>query len=356
MSHEHTVRKGCRRRKRKRRRRKQVKKVSHLQDSGHLHQRDKLRLHAVTEAPCQLGEQRSERPELLELLRHRNIRASPSHLRHTCWLTFSLPILVWPPGKLQWYLSKVQHTGAEGRGGAEQRLHEATAQLETLGDAPDVRFLQQREENKSEVHPPHRRQVHALKQTEHAAERGGSITKFREQEDYDVIIICLHHLHHLSGQIQRSRLSYPAFMEQAELQSWFSMLVSFSETIKLTSQQPAAETMMSGRHSPPLRKARLWPSTGSDSVSTSPSDVSLLCHYYSQLPARASRLIFTSSPFKRSLWKKVTTFNLSICAIQTTLTFPTVKVQTSTSGGWSWSKGTAWVRHITRVGYHHRFL
>lgn len=187
--------------------------MSHLQDSGHLHQRDKLRLHAVTEAPRQLGEQRSERPELLELLRHRNIRASPSHLRHTCWLTFSLPILLWPLGKIQWYLSKVQHTGAEGRGGAEQRLHEATAQLETLGDAPDVRFLQQREENKSEVHPPHRRQVHALKQTEHAAERGGGV----EGLDYkDVIIIYLHHLHHLSGQIQRSHLSYPAFMEQAD--------------------------------------------------------------------------------------------------------------------------------------------
>lgn len=63
------------------------------------------------------------------------------------------------------YLSEVQHAGAEGRGWTEQRLDEASAQLEPFSHAPHVGFLQQTKEHKSEVHPPHHPKVHVLIQT-----------------------------------------------------------------------------------------------------------------------------------------------------------------------------------------------
>ena len=75
------------------------------------------------------------------------------------------------PGVEQPYLGEVQHAGAEGRGGAEQRLYEATAQLESLGHTPQVRLLHQGEEDQGQVQAAGDGHVHIL--GERPGEGGG---------------------------------------------------------------------------------------------------------------------------------------------------------------------------------------
>lgn len=141
-----------------------------LQNSGHLHQRDELGLHAVTEAAGQLQQQSFKRPQLLQLL-----NASPrqmlvhtvcecENMQHTLQLysdrmqcASMLAVAV-----RRWYLGEVQHAAAEGRGGAEQSLNEASAELEAVGHGPHISVLQQGEEDQSQVHPLHCYQIHAL--------------------------------------------------------------------------------------------------------------------------------------------------------------------------------------------------
>lgn len=62
-----------------------------------------------------------------------------------------------------WYLREVQHTGAESRGGAEQSLNEAAAQLKPVGYAPQVGFFQYRKQHQSEIHATHHHHVRVLK-------------------------------------------------------------------------------------------------------------------------------------------------------------------------------------------------
>ena len=106
-----------------------------LHHSGHLHQRDEFSLHTVAQPPRQLRQQSFEGPELLQLL--------ITHSSNNQWSTAAhLRAASAASGDIRWYLSEVQHAGAEGRGRAEQSLDEASAQLELVGHDPQVGLLQ----------------------------------------------------------------------------------------------------------------------------------------------------------------------------------------------------------------------
>lgn len=62
-------------------------------------------------------------------------------------------------------LSEMKHTGAEGRGGTDEALNEASRQLESVRDAPHVCLIQQGVKHQSQVQSVHHCRVYTLTYT-----------------------------------------------------------------------------------------------------------------------------------------------------------------------------------------------